>query len=76
MDAAAMAAIARVQLRPPRDPSKAVLYPNADRRAMEDEISMMWEDMATQAETMVAYMACLDDDGGSEVSSVAASGEP
>ena len=37
--------------------------PNADRRAMEDELVMMYEDLASQAETLAAMVNRMDDDG-------------
>ncbi|KAF2674565.1 kinase-like protein [Microthyrium microscopicum] len=58
-------------LRPPREPSKALLLPNADMQLREEELSMMYEELGYQAETMLAMlMGMLPDDDGSEGGSV------
>jgi serine/threonine protein kinase len=69
------AALARVKLRAPREANKAVLLPNADRRTMEEELSMMFEEMALQAEAMGGFIGGLEDEWG-EGSGVGFSGEP
>jgi len=48
----------RSQLRPPKEPNKAALM-GTNRRLMEEELSMLYEEMGAQAEMMMALLAGL-----------------
>jgi protein-serine/threonine kinase len=55
----------RMGLRPPRDANKAVLL-GANRRLMEEELGMMYEELGVQADMMIELLAGLviEEEGG------------
>lgn len=61
---------AKVPVRKPRDPDFSVLMPNATKQALEEELASLYEELAYQADAMIASLQNFADDDISESGSV------